>query len=95
MHLFTNLCVILVIDCSNLPISMSGEDFGKGCQGAIWKNSGSPSKWFCESKYGLYPWWGTCCEWENDKCIAKRKISFRQKFIQSIFDTINKKSNVA
>ena len=66
-------------------MSMSGENYEKGCPGAVWKSSGNHQKRACESKYGHYPWWGTCCEWKNDKCIAKRKISFCKNFNSKYF----------
>merc|ERR1712007_18479 len=65
-------------NCTDLPVSMNGVAFGDysyGCPGARWMN-GEFSEKYCKGKdsdgnEGVYPWWSTCCDWENNECIAK------------------------
>ena len=42
----------------------------KGCPGAIWggNNFGDPAYKYC-SNDDRYPWWQTCCKWENGACL--------------------------
>merc|ERR1712087_720772 len=59
-------------DCTDLPTSMNGDSFPRGCSGALWA-SGEPSKPYCEGKKGTYPWWGACCQWDetSNTCTSK------------------------
>ena len=64
-----------LFDCSVLPASMNGQDFGYGCPGAVYQDA-SPSENFCHG-IGIdgnsYPWWKHCCIWNGllKKCQPK------------------------
>ena len=61
---------MLDYDCEVLPGSMNGGNGKKGCPAAVSVN-GQPSKSYCKNTQGLYAWWAACCEWKDDKCVAK------------------------
>ena len=79
---------ILEYNCTDLPVSMNGVAFGDdsyGCPGARWMN-GEFSEKYCKGKdsdgnEGVYPWWSTCCDWENNECIAKGNIENYFRFL--------------
>ena len=56
-----------LVDCSNLPESMNGDSFPKGCPGALWFN-GDPSETYCTNDEN-YPWWQKCCRWTGTECV--------------------------
>ena len=61
--------------CNVLPGSNNGENFEKGCPGAVFAN-GNPAKEYCDSK----PWYKDCCTWEEGKCVAE-EIGKKQLFV--------------
>ena len=68
-------------NCSDLPVSMNGQEFGSGCPGAVYHDDGSPSYNLCRgigSNGKSYPWWKQCCFWNpyENKCHPKPS-SFR------------------
>ena len=64
---------IIDYDCHDLPTSMNGHEFPRGCPGAVWSN-GHPSRTYCKNigeSNGRFPWWEACCKWNGHKCVPK------------------------
>ena len=71
MSISTDFLIILVgdHDCSSLPPSMSLNRHERGCSGAVYTD-GVPNENFCNGRHnngteGIYPWWSTCCIWDE------------------------------
>eukprot|EP00930_Biecheleria_cincta_P011861 TRINITY_DN114_c0_g1_i1.p1 TRINITY_DN114_c0_g1~~TRINITY_DN114_c0_g1_i1.p1 ORF type:complete len:587 (-),score=63.73 TRINITY_DN114_c0_g1_i1:84-1844(-) len=68
--LMTTTTTTQVVDCMQLPISMNGGSYPRGCPGAVW-NDGSPSESYCGGRNGQFPWWGACCYWSEGACLPQ------------------------
>ena len=47
----------------------------KGCGAAVFSN-GDLAESYCRGYFSSagdeqFPWWGACCEWKNNQCMAK------------------------
>ena len=63
--------------CNVQPHPIKDEKgYEKGCKGARLGNSGLPRKAWCDGDNGRYPWYGKCCEWKSNACVAKGVKSF-------------------
>ena len=63
------------VSCRNEPASMNAGRPGgapKGCAGAVWWGSGSPSKSYCAGGNGRFPWWAQCCVWDDGDGDVRR-----------------------
>merc|ERR1712012_619330 len=62
------------VDCTNLPESLNGSSFPKGCPGAVWQY-GDPSQAYCtnsaRSPDAHREWYPACCEWRDNSCQPK------------------------
>ena len=83
----------------DLPTSMNGNKFEKGCPGAVWYG-GQPSFFYCKKANS---WWAACCDWTGPvggckpKCMYNRYIYFivtktDAKFIQVDMKKLKTKS---
>lgn len=74
VHALTDACELDEVapeqDCTQLPPSMQGATFPRGCAGAVWK-TGLFNKKYCQPADAKYPWWKSCCKWEAKKCVPK------------------------
>ena len=61
---------------------MNGNTKPRGCPGAVFA-SGSPSSSYCSGASGKYPWWASCCKFENNKCVPKGCSEYYDRYAKA------------